>query len=137
MHAAKQQSSRQWWAKCRENFVLVVSPTVYEECRGGEPSMAEKRLAVLQATSLLEQIPAILELAKLFVEPNGPLPRRAGADALHIASASVYGCEFLLTWNFKHIANAIIKRRIERILKVHGYEPPVISTPDELMGELA
>lgn len=68
------------------------------------------------------------------MERAGPLPRKAGADALHIASASVYGCDFRLTWNFKHIANAMMKRRIERILKTHGYEPPTICTADELMG---
>jgi hypothetical protein len=137
LYAAKQQSSRKWWASYRENFMLVVSPTVYEECREGEPAMAEKRLAIAGTASVLEGNPAILVVAKLFLEPVGPLPRKAGADALHIASASVYGCDFLLTWNFKHIANAMIKRRIEGILKKNGYEPPTICTPDELMGGLA
>jgi hypothetical protein len=118
----------------RENFMLVVSPTVYEECRGGEPAMAEKRLAMVQTAALLEGDPAILKVAKVLVEPGGPLPREAGADALHIAGAGVYGCDFLLTWNLKHIANAMMKRRIERILRIHGYEAPTICTPDELMG---
>lgn len=99
--------------------------------------MAEKRLAIAETASLLEANPAILEIAKLLVRPTGPLPQKAGADALHIATATAYGCDFLLTWNFKHIANALVKRQIERILTEHGYEPPTICTPDELMGELA
>ena len=78
--------------------------------------MAEKRLIFAQKASLLEGNPAMLEVAKLLLEPDGPLPRKAGADALHIASASLYGCDFLLTWNFKHIANAMMKRQIEGIL---------------------
>ncbi len=109
LNAAKQQSSRKWWDSYRENFMLVVSPTVYEECRGGEPAMARKRLAMVETVALLEGDPAILEVAKLLVEPSGPLPRKAGADALHIANAIVYGCDFLLTWNFKQIANAMIQ----------------------------
>jgi PIN domain len=138
LNAAKQHSSRQWWESCRDHFRLVVSPTVYEECRAGEPEMAQKRLHLLEENAfLLPQTPAIPELARRFLEPAGPLPSKAEADALHIASASSYGCEFLLTWNFKHIANAIIKRRLERILHEHGYEPPTICTPDELLGELA
>jgi hypothetical protein len=138
LHAAKQQSSRQWWETCREQFTLVISPTVYEECREGEPVMAGKRLGLLEENVFLfPQNPAILELAKRFLAPAGPLPSKAEADALHIASAGVYGCEFLLTWNFKHIANAIIKRRVERILHEYGYESPTICTPDELLGELA
>lgn len=71
------------------------------------------------------------------LDPIGPLPRKAVADALHVAIATFYGCEFLLTWNFKHIANASIKRQIERILKKNGYEPATICTPDELLGEMA
>lgn len=99
--------------------------------------MAEKRMAVAQAASLLEPNPAILEIAKLLLEPAGPLPRKVEADALHVASATLYGCDYLLTWNFKHLANAIIERHVERILRTHGYEPPTVCTPDELRGGLA
>ena len=123
-----------WWNEYRDHFFLVVSPTVYEECQQGEPAIAAKRLAIAHIASLFPVNPAILEVAELFLEPAGPLPAKAGADAVHIANASLYGCEFLLTWNFRHIANAIIKRRIERILKDHGYEPSTICTPDELMA---
>ncbi len=138
LNATRQQSSRKWWENCREQFTLVVSQTVYEECGQGEPGMAQERLSMItQSASLLPQNPAILELAKRFLEPAGPLPQKAQADSIHIASASFYGCDFLLTWNFKHIANAMIKRRVERILHEHGHESPTICTPDELMGELA
>ncbi len=46
----------------------------------------------------------ILELAKVLIAP-GANPERAGPDAMHIAAASVPRCDFLLTWNFRHIAN--------------------------------
>ncbi len=97
LYAAKQQSSREWWDTYRDDLLLVVSPTVYEECQQGEPAMAAKRLSIARMASLLPVNPAILEVAKLFLEPAGPLPTKAGADAVHIANASVYGCEFLLT----------------------------------------
>ena len=137
LNMAKQQSSRKWWSSYRQGFALAVSPIVYEECREGDPAMADKRLAIIEDSYLLPANPAILEIAILLLEPSGVLPKKAQADAVHIASATFYGCDFLLTWNFKHIANAMIKRRVERILEEHGYEPPTICTPDELMGELA
>lgn len=137
LNAAKQHSSRKWWESSRDDFILVVSPAVYEECRQGDTAMAERRLAIAQEALLLEGDRAILEIAKLLLEPVGPLPHKAGADALHIASACAFQCDFLLTWNFKHIANAMIKRRIEGMLKRYGYEPPTICTPDELLGGLA
>lgn len=137
LYAAKQQSSVKWWDTYRDRFRLVVSPTVYEERLQGEPEMAQRRVMIAKNAFLLDRDPAILKVARTLIEPAGPLPRKAEADALHVASATVYGCHFLLTWNFKHIANALIKRRIERILEDSGYEPPTTCTPDELMGELA
>ena len=114
-----------------------MSPTVYEECQGGDPAMAEQRMAIVEMASLLDTDKAILKLAELYMEPTGPIPTKAGADALHIASATVYNCDFLLTWNFKHIANATIKRRIEGITRTYGYRPSIICTADELMGRMA
>lgn len=53
---------------------------------------------------------------------------------MHIALAAVHGIHSLLTWNCKHLANAEIRDAIERVLLEGGCEPPIICTPDELMG---
>jgi len=42
--------------------------------------------------------------------------------------------EYLLTWNCKHIANAEIRAAVAAVCHAHGCEPPVICTPEELMG---
>jgi len=41
-------------------------------------------------------------------------------------------CEFLLTWNFRRIANVRIRKNVERILGDHGYKT-TICTPEELI----
>jgi len=38
----------------------------------------------------------------------------------------------LVTWNFKHIANATARTAIESICRNAGYQPPIICSPDEL-----
>ena len=43
------------------------------------------------------------------------------------------GIDFLVTWNFRHIANAAMRARIEHACRLAGYEPPVICTPNELL----
>ena len=63
-----------------------------------------------------------------------PLPGKARIDALHISVAAVNGVQYLLTWNFKHIANATLRSRIENICRDAGFVPPTICTPDELAG---
>jgi hypothetical protein len=62
------------------------------------------------------------------------LPERAAVDALHISLATCSGMHYLLTWNSAHIANAEFRPRVERACRDSGYEPPVLCTPDELMG---
>ena len=61
------------------------------------------------------------------------VPRQAADDAAHIAIAVTNGIDFLVTWNFRHIANAAMRMRIERACRQAGFEPPVICTPNELM----
>ena len=65
-----------------------------------------------------------------------PLPPKAATDSLHIAVATVNGMDYLLTWNCTHIANAEFRAAIETVCRDHGYEPPIICTPEELMKEL-
>ncbi len=41
-----------------------------------------------------------------------------------------------MTWNCKHIANAILLRRINFVVMEAGYTLPVICTPNELIGDI-
>lgn len=63
------------------------------------------------------------------------LPSKAADDALHIAAATIYDLDYLLTWNCKHIANAQIQKKLNQISSDFGYELPTLCTPYELMGE--
>jgi hypothetical protein len=63
------------------------------------------------------------------------LPAKAAADALHVALAATNGVEYLLTWNCTHLANAVLRPRIERVCRRAGVEPPQLCTPEELMPE--
>jgi len=64
----------------------------------------------------------------------GGLPSSEPRDAFHISIAATNGIEYLVTWNFKHIANATRRGVIEQTCREFGCEPPRICTPDELLG---
>ncbi|GFO71979.1 hypothetical protein BJAS_P1873 [Bathymodiolus japonicus methanotrophic gill symbiont] len=66
---------------------------------------------------------------------QGSLPTKAEIDAFHVAVAATHGVEFLLTWNCKHIANAIMRPKIEQVCREMSFEPPIICTPTELLEE--
>ena len=91
---------------------------------------------VLGQFPLLEITAECLRLARHFIRP-GAMPVKAKDDALHLAISAVHGVDYLLTWNFRHIANAESRRLLERICIQSSYSFPAISTPDELMkGDL-
>ena len=80
----------------------------------------------------LETPQTVRDLAVALIEA-GSLPAKAELDALHIATAAVNGMDYLLTWNCKHIANAVMRPKVEAVCREHDYEPPIICTPQELM----
>jgi hypothetical protein len=43
--------------------------------------------------------------------------------------------DYLLTWNCRHIANASIRGKVEQVCREMGFDPPAISTPEELAVE--
>ncbi|MHB9029045.1 MAG: type II toxin-antitoxin system VapC family toxin [Candidatus Latescibacterota bacterium] len=95
---------------------------------------AQKRLDVLERIPLLALNEDALRLARDLIE-KGPIPEKAKEDALHIALAAIHGMDYLLTWNCRHIANAEMRKGVVLACVDRGYEAPVISTPEELMGE--
>ncbi len=50
------------------------------------------------------------------------------------ASPLIIGIQYLLTWNCAHIANAQRREAIEEVCRDAGYGPPLICTPEEMMG---
>ena len=132
--AARQQVTQAWWATRRDAFSLFVSELVLEEAAEGNPEAAARRLVVAAALPLVNVTELALRLAPE-LQALARLPARAGADALHITLAAVHGIDYLMTWNLRHIANAELRPRLERACRIHGYRPPILCTPDELMGE--
>ena len=129
--AGRQQSTRDWWATASRRFELVISQLVREEAGVGDPDAATARLAALAPLTRLAFPKEALELAQRLVDA-GAVPRRAAQDAVHVAIAAVHGVEFLVTWNFRHIANATARRRVEAVCRDSGIDPPVLCTPEEL-----
>jgi predicted nucleic acid-binding protein len=117
----------------RPLFDLYVSQVVLEEILAGDPDAAARRAAFAADIPLLDITPEVADLAAVIVR-RVPLPTTAGADAAHIATAAYHRIDFLLTWNSAHIANAELRPRVEQTCRENGYTPPILCTPDELMG---
>jgi predicted nucleic acid-binding protein len=126
--------TREWWAERASRFELLVSELVHQEAAAGHPEAAQARLAAIAGVRVLKASDDAAELAQRLVE-DGPIPAEQINDALHIANAAVNGIDYLLTWNCKHLANAVHRARVATIVEESGYACPIICTPEELMED--
>jgi hypothetical protein len=131
--AADQQSTRDWWENRRQDFDLFVSPEVLGEAGQGDPEAARLRLEAIIALPVLAATAEIEELTRAILA-TGLIPPQATRDAAHVAFACVHEMDFLLTWNCRHIHNAMISRRLAGVCSVQGFTLPVLCTPRELMA---
>jgi hypothetical protein len=131
--AAHQVTTRRWWKEERLKYRLFVSQVVEEEILRGDAELAKQRVALLEGLPRLVVNSTVGDLASE-LHNYLHLPRSAETDALHLALACHHQTDYLLTWNMKHLANARIRRGIERFHNETGAFLPIICTPEELAG---
>src|SRR5438094_601003 len=117
--AGHQQVTHEWWDTRRASYELCVSQLVLDEVAAGDAQAAQERLLVLRPMLVLETTADALELAKELLQA-GALPAKAADDALHIAIAATKKVPYLLTWNCRHLANAVMRPVIETVCKAKG-----------------
>jgi predicted nucleic acid-binding protein len=132
--AAHQEITRDWWLRKRMTFDLRISELVVRECAAGDPEAAQRRLDAVANISRFEINGRVEQIAVALVR-RGLVPPQVAEDALHIAIAAAHGADYILTWNFKHIANPMMQRRIAIFFDEIDLPLPFICTPEELLGE--
>lgn len=132
--AAQQELTLQWWEERSGKFSLYISRLVKEEIAKGDPIAAERRVARTMGLPELAIGEVALKLADDLLGDR-LIPQAAASDAIHVAVASVNGMHYLLTWNCRHLANAVLRNQIEAVVEDSGYACPVICTPQELMED--
>jgi hypothetical protein len=126
--------TQHWWDFKRQDYTLFTSEAVIHELEDGDyPTKAD-------ALSLLADIPVlaidlpIVEIVETYIR-HRLMPANPSGDAMHLALASFYRCDFLLTWNCKHLANANKFAHIRRVNVMLGIFVPTLVTPLEFLDE--
>lgn len=133
--AAWQKTTADWWDAERPRFDICTSDLTIEEAGRGNPEAAARRLQALDGIAILPITEAVVSLSAALLYGRA-LPENAQNDAIHIGVSAVHGVDYLMTWNFRHLANAETRRIIRRVCEQQGYASPEICTPSELIGGL-
>ena len=117
-------------------YAFFISPVVLEEIEKAPPAIRNVvGQAVTRATpSVLEPAAEIESLADEYVGRD-VVPARFRNDALHVAYATFYAKDFLVSYNFKHIVGVRRRNLIRAANVVLGYATPEIVSPEELVED--
>ena len=131
--AAYQQITRDWWDLELKKHNCFISDFVLDEVSRGDSFAASERVRAIQNFIKLSLNQTVLELVKKYKIELG-IPERSQLDLYHLAISVGNGMDYILSWNFKHIANAFIKEKLLEINSSLGLRTPMICTPEELIG---
>lgn len=92
----------------------------------------------LDATQLVicEASEAVETLARAYIKV-GVLSQRREADALHVALATCFGCDYLVSWNHRHLTRPRKVIQYQAVNQLNGYrKTPQICNPVEASDEI-
>jgi predicted nucleic acid-binding protein len=77
--------------------------------------------------------PEMLELAEAYVTA-GVVSRRFYDDALHVATATIFGARIVVSWNFAHLVNVRREAGFNSVNLAEGFSPIRIVSPKEVIS---
>lgn len=126
------EATRRWWDEYRAAYDVCTSIVTLGELEEAPDSKSSACLAMLRDVPVLDVPAGIESLVDHYVDQR-LMPR--GADAAHLAMASLHGVDFMLTWNCRHLANANKVRHLSVLNARLGLACPVLTTPLTLIPE--
>jgi hypothetical protein len=131
---ARREWTREWWDNHRVDYDVFASEAVINELENGTFPQKDHALELIEAVPLLDNDDPIGDIVEAYIQRR-VMPADPAGDALHLAVASFHRCDFLLTWNCRHLANANKFAHIRRVNGILGLFVPALVTPLELLGE--
>ena len=130
---ARRAWTRQWWDESPDRYERVTSAAVLRELADGPADRSAEWLALVAGLPLVPITPAVTDIVSTYISRR-LMPADPTGDAMHVALASYHKCDFLLTWNCLHLANANKFAHLRRVNGLLGLFVPAVVTPLELLG---
>lgn len=124
-----------WWEHELKNYRAYISPLVQRELERTREPYRKSYLKLIHHLPQLEVAEEAAILADGYIG-RGIFQRKFLGDALHVALASFHKIDYLVTWNFGHLASVHRQARIKLFNTAAGFFVPEIVTPEFLVSEL-
>lgn len=117
--------------KKRDDVAIFMSDVTFAElnkCFEPKRSFMQQKVKVLDF-SLLEKDSSAEQLAEEIIK-LGILTEKSHDDCYHIAIAVLEGCNYIVSWNFKHLVNVKTINGVRAITNLQGYNAIDIISPE-------
>ncbi len=122
-----------WWEHELRDYAAYVSPLVVRELERMDEPRRSSYLKLINQLPRYEISEEVAILADGYIS-RGIFHRKYLANAVHVALASVNKADFIVTWDFGHLANVYRQSRIQLFNTVAGFFVPMIVTPEFLIS---
>jgi predicted nucleic acid-binding protein len=123
-----------WWEHELSHYRAFVSPLVVRELERTREPYRRSSLGLIRELPHVEVTDEAAILAEGYLS-RGIFQRKFLGDALHVALASDHKLDYLVTWNFGHLANVHRQARIKLFNTTAGFFVPEIVTPEFLVRD--
>lgn len=121
-----------WWERELDEYAVYTSILVQREIERISEPYRTGYLKLIEPLKQLDLAEEVGILAEGYIS-RGIFHRKFIADALHVAFASFHKIDYLVTWNFGHLANVRKQARIRLFNTAAGFFVPAIVTPEFLV----
>ena len=135
----KMQDTMKFWEKIKKNTyeILLSNVTIGEVLKCLEPkrSLLRDYLNEIKYNLVDFENDEEIEIMAQQIIENKILTQKSYDDCLHIAGAVVYGCDIIVSWNFKHMVNYKTINGVKILSYQNGYKIIEIFTPTIMIGD--
>lgn len=124
-----------WFERELSEYRVCTSLLVRRELERIDEPHRSGYLRLLTGLENLELADEAAILAEGYIS-RGIFQRKFIADALHVALASFHKIDYVVTWNFGHLANVRKQARLRMFNTAAGFFSPSIVTPEFLVHEV-
>lgn len=128
---SRRMVTRDWWESERTHFSILASSFTELELASGHYPQQDDCLRFVRRLKYVPITKAIRTLAEALLEAD-IIPQSKPGDALQLALAAGHRIDYLLTWNYAHLANPVTQARTGRLLQKWNQREPLLVSPESI-----
>lgn len=128
---SRRNKTREWWDLERQSFQLQASAFVEKELTHGVFRRQPDCLKMCRRVNYVIINRRTHEFQEKLIRER-IIPENKPIDAWHLSMAVIHSCDYLLTWNYSHLANLDVQARLFGLCRREALFVPWLVTPESI-----